>query len=790
MKISITLRLVLWMATTAVVVYSFAVAYDYQLTREHILAKSRLEASRIIDSAVSDLTANLEGIEDSTDLFAQVLSENLPPPDQLQDLLQKIVSARRDLYGAAIAISPGILQPAAFAPYFYHRDNAVVYADLALADYELGQQDWYRLPIEQGKALWTRPYFDEGGGNVLMTTYTVPIIKDTRVLGVVTADMTLDRLHNYLSRIRLGADGFALLLTQDGTVISHPDVKLALKSLTTIYPSVQQPAWQNTLAQAARGERGVVDLPCPHLDDNCLVGFSQLAETGWVLIVLYPKQEMLADLHNHSFKVLLIAVIGVLVLLVAVSLISRRLTLPLVALAKASQQLGGGDLDTPLPAARGEDEVARLINAFTRMRERLKEFIGKLEQETASRHRLQGELDAAHHIQMEMLPDGGNGELHKNEVDVWARLIPAKSVGGDLYTWLDSNPRKLWLVVGDVSDKGVPAALFMARTLTLLQQYATSGLSVSDVLAKLNDNLVEHNDACMFVTLFCAVLHLDSGLLEFSSGGHTAPILRSKRNKQTTVVTQDHGPALGLCESAKFPVNRLQLASGDMLCVYTDGIDEAFNTARQQFGLERLQSALATAANDCAEAGKAVLDAVMKFSDGSPQSDDITLLLVQWHASITTHVLQWRPLLEGKTTTALTALDTLSFAPRLPALADVFSHLATWLQQQGCSDDKLLHDLKLVTEEIFVNIVNYGQLADSATVTLLLARSEESILLEFLDGGLAWNPLEDSATPTLGLATEETAIGGLGVFLVRELTDAQAYRREQGLNRFCVLKYI
>ncbi|HSC76752.1 MAG TPA: SpoIIE family protein phosphatase [Pseudomonadales bacterium] len=786
MKLSITLRLVLWMIAAAVSVYATAGWYNYQLARGHIISESRLQAAQVVNSVVSDLTVNLQGVKISTDLFAIALSEDLPDKQRLQSLLQKTVIARTDISGATVATNPGVLQDGVFAPYYYHPgapyvyNGKVSYADLSLASYQLESRDWFSLPQKMKHAIWSLPYFDKGGANVMMVTYSVPLISNGKILGVVTADLTMERLHNYLARIRFGSHGFAMMVSQDGLIISHPDKSLVLESLDNVYPLLKQDKnWQAIFSGAVAGEKGVKDLPCPHVHDTCLVGFSTLADTGWILVVLYPKNDMMAGLNQHSFQVLLIAIAGILALLVAVFLISRRLTLPLVALAEVSRRLGSGDLYIPLPVAKGDDEISRLVSAFASMREQLSQFICELEKETASRNRLQGELDAASQIQMEMLPGNGSGHLQREGLSVWAHVIPAKSVGGDLYTWLDIGQRQQALVVGDVSDKGVPAALFMARTLTLLQQYAGNGLSPAEVMTRLNDNLAAHNDACMFTTLFYGVINMDSGLIQFVSAGHTPPMLR--RAGKAMVLSQEHGPALGLCESANYPVNSVQLQDGDMLCVYTDGIDEAFNFNDELFGHDRLKAVLESSKDDCAVVGQSILDAVLEFVDGAPQSDDITLLLANWRAP------QKQPLLAGHDKFIF---EILYLPAELLVLETLFTALDGWLQKHQCNDADLLYDLKLVAEEIFANIVNYGQLAAGDTVSVLLGKGEKSVLMEFIDHGIVWNPLDDSPEPELGLVTEEATIGGLGVFLVKELTDEQAYRRENGANRFCVLKYL
>ena len=164
---------------------------------------------------------------------------------------------------------------------------------------------------------------------------------------------------------------------------------------------------------------------------------------------------------------------SLLCLSLAVYTITRRLTRPLTALAQASDDVARGELNTPLPATRGDDEIARLVRSFTAMKKDLKSYIADLETATASRSRLEGELAAAREIQMSMLPGGGEASVQSNDYELWARVRPAKSVGGDLYS-SNRSGRRLFIAVGDVADKGGPAARCMAGAISLIQQLTGS----------------------------------------------------------------------------------------------------------------------------------------------------------------------------------------------------------------------------------------------------------------------------------------------------------------------------
>jgi sigma-B regulation protein RsbU (phosphoserine phosphatase) len=550
-----------------------------------------------------------------------------------------------------------------------------------------------------------------------------------------------------------------------------------MKPMSEAFPRLAgDPAWQELLARTLQGETGTARVPCPHAAGECLYAHSPLGQTGWPIAVLYPEREMLSDLRIHSIKVAVISVFGMALLVLVVTLVSQTITRPLVALSAASDRLGQGDLDVALPPVESEDEVGHLLHAFRTMQARLKEFIARLETETASRNRLQGELDAAHQIQMEMLPQRGNAFLSGSRYHLWGRLVPAKAVGGDLYTWLDVGRGSLLIVVGDVSDKGVPAALFMARTLTLLQEYAIASPDPSTILERLNASLVENNDACMFATLFCGLLEPQSGVLHFASGGHTPPML--VRDGNAAPIPQEHGPALGISDGVKYPTNRLTLQPGDLLALYTDGVDEAFNPDHEMFGHDRLAETLvAHATDDVRASGENVLDAVKSFAAGTSQSDDITIVLLQWDGA---------PSLLAETQPSSTSARR--FPARVVELDSLFQWIEQWLGEHDIASPELVSDLRLVAEEVFLNIVNYSGLSEQDCVQVVLGRDESRIALEFVDRGRPWNPLEQAPKVTLGQSTDDASIGGLGVFLVHELTDERLYRRDDGANRFCVVK--
>jgi sigma-B regulation protein RsbU (phosphoserine phosphatase) len=245
------------------------------------------------------------------------------------------------------------------------------------------------------------------------------------------------------------------------------------------------------------------------------------------------------------------------------------------------------------------------------------------------------EMRIAHDIQMAMLPKGAGGSDTFNGCEIAAVLAPARSVGGDLYNYFVSTPGTLCFAVGDVSDKGVPAALFMVKTNTLLRSVAGEADGPDRILEKVNRELCRDNEACMFVTLLVGVVNLETGEIALANGGHNAPVLREADGSGCAFLEFDHGPALGFDAAAEFPVWRSYLQPGQTLVLYTDGVTEAFDEGDRMFSDERLLDVVPKFGAAAADTTCSLLRAVQEFAGEHGQSDDITVVALRYGATVT-----------------------------------------------------------------------------------------------------------------------------------------------------------
>jgi sigma-B regulation protein RsbU (phosphoserine phosphatase) len=277
------------------------------------------------------------------------------------------------------------------------------------------------------------------------------------------------------------------------------------------------------------------------------------------------------------------------------------------------------------------DEVGSLAEAMSGMISRLQRYLIEMEAATAARERVEGELSAARDIQIGMVPRRFPPFPERRDIDIYALLEPAKEVGGDLYNYVMIDDNRLFFVIGDVSGKGVPAALFMAMTSTLFKANALSATSTSELMARVNAELSRDNAANLFVTAFAGIIDLRDGSVQYSDAGHEAPFLM-RAGGGVTRLAKPEGMALGVFDDAEFADAEVQLAPGDALILFTDGVSEATTAQEELFGVQRIDETLAALAKDpsARRIATGLADRVNLFVGAAPQFDDIAILVVQY----------------------------------------------------------------------------------------------------------------------------------------------------------------
>ena len=405
---------------------------------------------------------------------------------------------------------------------------------------------------------------------------------------------------------------------------------------------------------------------------------------------------------------------------------------------------------------RTNEEFASLSDDINQTVSTLKRYIA----EAAAR--IDKELEFAKEIQYSALPSVFPPYPNRKDFEIYAHMITAKEVGGDFYDFYMLGDSTLAFMIADVSGKGIPAAMFMMQAKTIIKDLAESGLELPEVFATANKKLCENNDAGMFVTAWMGILDLKTGLLKFVNAGHNPPLVR-QADGEFAYLKARSGMVLAGMDGIKYRQNELQLTPGDQIFLYTDGVTEATDKNNQLYGEERLlETVNRNIVMDTRKLCEAVKSDVDQFVGEAPQFDDITMMSVE---------IQY---IRGENSITVIA-DDKSMIP--------VSEFAKSLTEKLTVVPKVANKVSIAVDEIYSNIINYSG-AELATISYEI--KDGRLYMTFTDDGIPYNPLE-AEEPDITLSAEERKIGGLGIFMVKKMTESMEYTYEDEKN---ILKLI
>ncbi len=422
-----------------------------------------------------------------------------------------------------------------------------------------------------------------------------------------------------------GSDGYGLALGHMAGLSAKDVVDVKILDSAVEYPDMQvifDPPWDNKSRMAWLTAHYVKPL-------------------DWYVGGVIFIDEVVAPAEKLSMAIFLgIGAVAVLIFL-ATYFFAGWLTAPLASLAHYARNVPKEDFLAEKPsselleslARRGSaNEVAHLAMSFRFMDTALRTRVRELMETTAGRERMAGELAAARDIQMDLLPAPLPDNVVASRFSLWAMLEPAREVGGDLYDYFMTDENHLCVVVGDVSDKGVPAALFMSVALTLVRSGAAPGVSAAELMGKVNNTLARNNYRDMFVTMFIGILDLRTGEFNYANGGHCRPLLLAGGG--ASQIEGRSGVSLGIRPGVDYKPLSVRLAPGDTLLLYTDGVDEAMNGQDEILGRERLLAEAGRLSGLAPEdVGKGVRKLVFEHIGEHSASDDITTLVLRYEVN-------------------------------------------------------------------------------------------------------------------------------------------------------------
>ncbi|MCR5175509.1 MAG: SpoIIE family protein phosphatase [Anaerovibrio sp.] len=515
--------------------------------------------------------------------------------------------------------------------------------------YDPRQRPWYKLAVKNGKMSHTEAYIGED--SFLEMSCVAPYYDENGFAGVVGIGSSIEDIHEKVLNTSTGKTGFSFTLDSNCNVVFSSREYGMLQAVPEVVDI--RTLGEPTLAEAAdhmvAGETDVREVVVDGTE--YYLAYAPMSHIGWSFGTLIGKDEVLApgdavatnirhEMNNFKdvlqdifastiLKAALLLIPVLLLIIFACRSMTSMTTLPIRRLTAEVKQISGGKLDKKLDINTG-DEIEGLAQCFNKMTDDLQLYIEHLSTAVAEKERVQTELKVASRIQEGMLPDNLDENTCAGRFGISAFMQPAKAVGGDFYDYYFIDDDNVAVTVADVSDKGVPAALFMVITKTLLKNYISSITEQKDlarIVNQVNNTLVISNREFMFVTAFIGILNISSGRFDYVNAGHNPPLVRT--NGSFEYLEKADNPMLGIKKGIDYKIQSLTLRRGDALFIYTDGVTEAKDETNVMFSENRLRQVLNDVAIDEIQAEHIlapVRDAVKKHSLQVDQFDDITMM--------------------------------------------------------------------------------------------------------------------------------------------------------------------
>lgn len=560
---------------------TFIIQYHY--SQREIKKEASLRAASELKSAENKIMDIVNQAEAAVRNSIWVAEWCLETPDSLERIPQRIVSENPVVVGSTMALVPGYSEKyPCYAPYATRdlETGKIKMLSLATEEYDYPSSEWFTKPIELDEGYWSEPYFDENGGDILMTTFSMPVKdKNGKIAAVVTADISLEWLAELIERMKVYPNAFNMVVSRNGNIMVCTVENLTMKATIDqiALESDDYKALDRVNKAMLAGQYG--EMPVKYQGETNHVYFAPVERTNWSLSIVLPEKDLYSGVRRMAMNVQLLQLLGLVMIIIILRVVARN---------RAKYQ-------------------------------RINE----------QKERIENELHIAREIQMAMIPKTFPPFPERKDLDLAASIIPAKEVGGDLYDFFIRD-EKLFFCIGDVSGKGIPASLVMAVTRSLFRAMSAHEDSPAKIVTLMNNTMSEANERSMFVTFFCGVLDLSAGKLRYCNAGHNPPMILTDAIR---VLPVEPNLPIGIMKGMDFIEQETPFLYDDALFLYTDGLSEAENASQEQFGEERIEESLHGRKHSADHLEK-IRQQVSQFVGEAPQSDDLTMLFIHYLAHV------------------------------------------------------------------------------------------------------------------------------------------------------------
>ena len=639
----LSVRVGLMVVVFAAVIFVTALSFLSYQARNAVRQEAISRATLILDKTSLRVEGIMNRVEVATHMTKWLVERHPDNPDSMMVYSRGLLANNPDFYNASIAFEPNYFKDkglyySAYSKKLRRRRDSVAGDSIRTIQggsdsYQYFYMDWYLMAKLLGRPSWTEPYIDydaPSGTSEMVTSYCEPLVGNNgQVMGVINTSLSLNWLSQLITSVRPYPHSFSMMIGRGGTYLVHPDSTKIIRE-TIFTHTLEQPDTAITALGHAmqRGEEGMKRMNLYGIESY--VFYKPLGHTGCSMAIVCPESDVFSGFNKLRRTVTAIVMVSLLLMLyVFIRVISHELK-PLRRLVKGAETIASGQFDAQLPELQRIDEIGQLSHSFADMQQSIVKYMDELQDTTAQKTSIERDIHIASSIQMGMLPTNFPTYPDRDDVQIFASLVPAKEVGGDLFDFYFRD-EKLYFCIGDVSGKGVPASLFMAVTRSIFRTVSAHETMPDCIVTAMNKTIAEMNKRYMFVTLFVGVLDLHTGHLHYCNAGHDAPLLVGQGISELPC---DSNIPVGFRPQWQYTLQEAQIFPGTTIFLFTDGLTEAMNAVKEQFQMARVNDvavqALAHGEQQPRQLIALMTDAVSQFVGDAEQSDDLTMMAIQY----------------------------------------------------------------------------------------------------------------------------------------------------------------
>lgn len=691
---------------------------------------------------------------------------------KVDSLLIKMNQKNPDIFLISASYEPNYFRNNQLTAKAIDNINFSVYEFGSYIDYDYRYYDWYQIPKLIGKAYWTEPYVCKAESRVV-TTYSVPLYckEKHEFIGCLTIDVPLDEMIAHINKEKTIPESKLFVISRNGNFLLEDSYTAHNNENIFTSPNYNSDFYEMgiDMVQQKSGNKKLIINNNKHL-----VSYGPLTKFGWSVAIAIPTQVINYPIIMIVKQLTLLSLISLIIILIVITYAIYKTSIPLTKISELTKQIAKGNFNIQLPNVKHKDEIYQLTQSFGDMQTQLMNHIHIIKETTKNQERLNSELRIALQIQNDILPTHFPSSPNLLGLDIYGYLKPANEIGGDLFDYCIID-NQLFFSIGDVSGKGIPGALHMIICQRASKGLINMNLPIDKIMYNLNNILLSSGEVHMFTTYFLGKLDIETGKLTYCNAGHNPPLI--KRDGIVKEIPVVPNMALGVIKNYEYKLQEIHIPLNSSLFIYTDGVTEAENNKFEFYNYNRVKHFIKN--HNTLRIKDLILKLVQDidiFKQNANQSDDLTLFGIHYQKP---YCLPYN--------TNEKYLEIKACIDNIPEIKKFTDEIAKAVQMPH----KEKMDINLALEEAISNIIFYGYKnekdAKEHTIIVEAKISTEKIIFNIKDSGIAFNPLENK-DPDITLSTEEREMGGLGIYIIKQLMNQVTYQRIENHNLLTLKK--